>query len=402
MRIVHVEDFFHPDAGYQVNVLSKLQSEQGHEVFVVTSELDKIPDFLVSFFGKENIYEKDEAFYNRTGVKVIRIPLFAYCSGRSIFKLKIFREVDLLIPDIVFVHGKDTMIGMQFIWRSIKKKYPIFLDCHMLEMASENRFRNVFRFFYKHFVTPFILKYKIPLARVVDSDYVEKFYGIPLDKTYYLPLGTDVDFFKPDQKEKNRIRSKFGLKSDDFVVLYAGKLDKFKGGDFFSKSIIDNISLDNENRNIVFIVVGNVDKEIGSIVEGNFENSKNKVIRFSTQAYLDLIDFYQVSDIAVYPKQCSMSFFEAQSCGLPVVFENNEINLKRASSGGCFTFSPGDSKDFINKITMLGNMDSDDFSLLAEKSREYVVENCSFIPVAEQCSVLMKEEIDRFRKINDF
>lgn len=396
MKIVHVEDFVHPDAGYQINVLSRLQSEQGHKVFIVTSELDKIPDFLVSFFGKENISDKDEEFYKKTGVKIIRVPIHAYYSGRSIFKLGIFKTVDSLSPDIVFVHGEDTLIGIQFILRSIKRKYPLFLDCHMLEMASENRFRSVFRFLYRNFVTPFILKYSIPIARVVDTDYVEKHYGIPLDKTCYLPLGTDVNYFKPDLQKRALIRARFGLEPDDFVVLYAGKLDRFKGGEFFSESLIPKVVLN--NRNIVFIVVGNVDKEIGIAVEENFKRSKNKVLRFPTQAYLNLIDFYQMSDIAVYPRQCSMSFFEAQSCGLPVVFESNEINIKRSSSGCCFTFSGGDSEDFMKKIITLGNMDSIQFKLLSEVSRKFIVENYNFVLVAEQFSALMQEEFNRFNK----
>ena len=62
MKFVHIEDFFHPDAGYQVNTLAKLQVEQGHEVFVVTAVLEKMPDTLVSFFGKVNIKEKNENY----------------------------------------------------------------------------------------------------------------------------------------------------------------------------------------------------------------------------------------------------------------------------------------------------------------------------------------------------
>lgn len=38
MKIVHVEDFFHPDAGYQINILPKYMAKMGHEVVVITSE----------------------------------------------------------------------------------------------------------------------------------------------------------------------------------------------------------------------------------------------------------------------------------------------------------------------------------------------------------------------------
>jgi len=55
MKIVHIEDFFHPDAGYQVNVLAKYLKKFGHEVIVITAEMDKIPEYLTRFFGRDNI-----------------------------------------------------------------------------------------------------------------------------------------------------------------------------------------------------------------------------------------------------------------------------------------------------------------------------------------------------------
>ena len=72
MKIVHIEDFFHPDAGYQINVLAKYQANAGHEVIILTSEIDKIPDFLTIFFGKDNIEQKDREYESKYGVKIIR------------------------------------------------------------------------------------------------------------------------------------------------------------------------------------------------------------------------------------------------------------------------------------------------------------------------------------------
>ena len=62
MRFVHIEDFFHPDTGYQVNLLTRLQIKQGHEVYIVAAVMDKVPAFFVNFFGKENMRERDEDF----------------------------------------------------------------------------------------------------------------------------------------------------------------------------------------------------------------------------------------------------------------------------------------------------------------------------------------------------
>ena len=37
MRIIHIEDFFLSDTGYQINIIPKYQVIQGHEVYIVTS-----------------------------------------------------------------------------------------------------------------------------------------------------------------------------------------------------------------------------------------------------------------------------------------------------------------------------------------------------------------------------
>ena len=75
MKIVHIEDFFHPDAGYQVNILSKFQTSNGHKVTIVTSIMDKIPLRLKSFFGYSDIDERDKEFTHRTKVNILRVPI---------------------------------------------------------------------------------------------------------------------------------------------------------------------------------------------------------------------------------------------------------------------------------------------------------------------------------------
>ena len=117
---------------------------QGHEVYIVTSELDKIPDSLASFFGKADIQQRDKEFYENTGVRIIRIPLFAYISGRAIFKSSIFKCVDDLAPDVLYVHGNDSYIGIRYTLKLGKLKYPVIFDNHMLDMASTNKFNKLF------------------------------------------------------------------------------------------------------------------------------------------------------------------------------------------------------------------------------------------------------------------
>lgn len=397
MKFVHIEDFFHPDAGYQVNLLTKLQIDQGHQVTIVTSELDKVPSWLTAFFGKDNIREKDAAFTMRTGVEVVRIPLLGFYSGRSIYHRSIFRKVNALQPDVLFIHGEDTLIAMEYLRRVRKLKYPIVFDCHMLEMASENRFKEIFRYCYRKYFAPIILKNNIPLIRVVDSDYVEKCLGIPLSHTELLSFGTDTKYFSPNAVARKTFRKELGIADDAFVVLYAGKLDSYKGGMFLAEALKAKLS-PTKYSSITFIVVGNTADEYGATVEKLFNASENRIVRFGTQSYLDLARFYQAADIAIYPKQCSLSFFEAQSCGLPVLFEENEINNQRAEWGGALTFKPGDVTDFRNMILHLESMPESSFAQLSELGRNYVLTHYNYAPIAQRFTDIMIETNQSYHK----
>lgn len=397
MRIVHIEDFVHPDAGYQVNQLSRLQVRQGHTVYVVTGELDKVPTIYTEFFGKERIEERDRRFHELTGVKIVRVPLLWWYSGRAIFYPRLFRVVDSLQPDIAFVHGEDVLTGMLYIMRSAKLKYPLVLDDHSLEMASINKLKHVFRFFYRWVITPQILKKNIPLIRVVDSDFVEKAFGIPLERTTLLPLGTDTDYFKPNRDNNAAFRRQHGIGDDDFVVIYAGKLDKFKGGQFFADAIREKL-VTVSGRKISLIVVGNTIGDYGQKVEATFSQSENQILRFPTQTYLDLPSFYQAADLAVFPRQCSLSFFEVQACGLPVLLEENEINDLRVRFGNGVLFRPEDVVDFRSKLLKLAELPEAEFGPMRERARRYVQDNYDFVPIAQKFSDLMAAEVERFQQ----
>ena len=394
MVFVHVEDFVHPDAGYQINVLTKLQVQQGHTVFIITADLDKIPLYLVSFFGKEDIERKDREFYEKTGVKIIRLKALGFYSGRVIFRKRLLLDnIISLHPDVLYVHGEDTLTGIMLIRSYSKLSLPIVLDCHMLEVASKNRLRNVFRFFYRKFITPIILKNNIPLIRVQETDFVEKCLGIPLSRTYLFPLGTDTSYFIADSERKRDLRKEKKLDESAFVVLYAGKLDEHKGGMFFAKSIKEKI---NAKREIVFLIVGNTVDEYGLEVEELFSLSENRILRFPTQKYYDLLPFYQIADLAIFPKQCSMSFFEAQSCSLPVVFEDNDLNIFRAKSGNALIFKHDDTSDFRNKIIECAEMDDSKYEVMKYNARQYVLDNYEYPKIAEKTTELMISERQRF------
>lgn len=398
MKILHIEDFFHPDAGYQVNQLSKLQSSTENQIYIICADMNKTPVHLANFFGKENISNKDLQFYNDTGVTVIRAPVFGFYSGRAVYKpfqfIKILSKID---PDVALVHGESTLIAILLIIFSKYLKFPIILDSHMLDMASKNRFKRYFQIFYSNFITPIIIKKAIPLIRVVDSDFVEKNFKIPLNRTILLSFGTDTDYFKPNSTVRNLVRKVHGISLDCFLVLYAGKLDETKGGIFLAKALKNKI-MSNKDVPIEFLIIGNNDAINKGELEELFSSSSNKIIRLDTQRYCDLAKFYQAADLVIFPKQCSMSFFEAQSCGIPVLFEDNEINCQRANHNNAFIFNRNDAEDFRLQISRISSIPEDEINLIKYNSRKFILDNFNYAPIAKKFTDILQLEYLKFKK----
>ena len=381
MKIVHIEDFFHPDAGYQLNILAKYLVKFGHEVTIVTAELDKIPDYLTSFFGKEGIDARDREYEQSYGVKIIRLPVKRYVSGRVIFTKQLMKTVKELTPDVLFIHGNDTFNGMWAAWKRKKLGCPLVMDSHMVDMASENKFRKLFRRFYRMTVTPIIKKENISVIRTADDAYVEKRLGIPLSQAPLITFGSDTMLCHPDAERRAAFRKENDISEDAFVVLYAGKLDEFKGGKLLAELTCQKMDVKKE---LVFVIVGNTVGEYGAEVEACFAKSPYRVLRFPTQKYCDLASFFQSADLALIPRQCSLSLYDMGACGLPVLAENNNINVERCSHGNGWTFEKENIEDFAKRLSEIANMEKGELENVSKNASAYILENYDYAKKARE------------------
>lgn len=396
MNIVEIEDFVHPNTGYQINVLSKYFAKFGHNVTIVCSSMEKMPNFLTDFFPVDNILKLDKEFEKETGVKIVRVPIHGYISGRSIYKKEIFKIVDNLKPDALFIHAEDTHIAMKYLKRYKKMNCALIMDNHQCDMSSHNKLRELFRLYYRLRFTPIIKKYELPIVRLTENDmYMQNHYNIPMKLTPCITFGSDTLLFHKDNDIRMNFRRELSIDSDAFVVVYAGKLDEFKGGKLLAEALKDKF---NTNKKLCFVVVGNTSGEYGEKVEKIFSSSDNKIFRFATQEYKNLAKFFQISDIALFAKECSLTFYDVQACGLPVVFEDNDVNVERSKHNNAITFKKGDVKDFRDKIEYLINLDNNTYKKMSENAVKYILDNYNYEEKAKAFETLIIDEISRQKK----
>ena len=401
MKIVQIEEIFHPKAGYQPNVLSKYWARDGHEVVIVSCEYSKMTSKFTSFFGVENIEAQDKEYENKYGVKIVRAPVYGHFDRRNFYKfgivkyVKTLRMIKRMKPDILFVHGNEQVISMLAFIMYKYMNIPYITDSHMVAMAMEGKPRTLFYKIYRRIITPIIIKNKITNIRTQDENFVEKYYGIPLSQCPWISVGSDIMLFHRDIQVRNSFRNELNILESEFVVIYAGKLDWEKGGQLLADAFKEKF----DNRQIVLIVVGNTkDDEYGQKVDDTLSMSENRILRFPTQDYEELAKFYQIADLAVFPRQCSLSFYDVQACGVPIVSEDNNINVDRLKFGNGLYFKSNDINDFREKVMSIVNMPKTEYSRMSENAERYVMDSYSYDIIAKQYIEEMKNSIKRFNK----
>lgn len=399
MKIIHIDASFHTQYGYHVSPISKEQVKQGHEVYIITVPSDNLyPVF--SDFGDttscSDIERYDVEFEQKYGVHIVRCGIWGYISGRALYKKKIYQIIDKINPDIIYCHNIDELISIKLILK--KRKYPLVFDSHMLEMASKNKFANQYRFIYKHFITPSIVKHKDIVIRTQNDPYVNKCLGIPERQSPFLSFGTDTNMFYYDETLKQQLRKQMGIGHNDFVVCYTGKLTPEKGADLLV-GLVQKTYISGEYDRVVFLIVGNTNGEYGKKIERGLQSEKNIVLRYPVQKYVDLPKFYQASDLSIFPKQCSLSFYDAQACGLPVLSEDNLVNVNRCSNQNGFNFKAGNTKDFCEKLQQCVLLPKKQYVSYRQGAIDYIACKYSYASITKEIDEILTEAVDRYHKV---
>lgn len=324
MRILHIEDYFDPAAGYQINELLFASKDFNDEVFLITSK-DMSP------FHKKFDKNEDKNFEKKTGVKIYRLKPIIKVFNRVILKnlRKTIKEIE---PDLVFMHGIGDFKDLQ-LWRG-KAKYKIIRDCHMSWVASKNKFRHIYYFLYKLLFANIINKtdkYEVIYALGDEEyEYLKKI-GIKDHKIDFLRHGYNNSIMYYDEIGRLEIRQKYKFKKDDIIVCYIGKFNNFKRPDLIF-DIIERI--DQEfivSKNIKLLFIGSKEESYMDYFNKKLEKVSTKIqlVIDDSKPFSELRKYYSAIDICIFPKETTLSSIHAQVCGCPVIMEQHKSNIER-------------------------------------------------------------------------
>jgi len=146
-------------------------------------------------------------------------------------------------------------------------------------------------------------------------------------KVDFVYNGINLDRFgnKDLQIDDNKFQEQFGLKKDEIVIIFAGRIQESKG----VKLLIESFNKLSNNYNLKLLIVGSSgfeDSKKSSFIkelELLSQTIPNKIVFTGYIKYSEIHLIYGLADFAVLPSLCEEAFgltaIEALASGLPVI-----------------------------------------------------------------------------------
>jgi glycosyltransferase involved in cell wall biosynthesis len=339
MRIVHVVSYYHIELKYQEYYLVREQIEAGHEVTVITSER-KYPvlDYehtVKSVWGTRVVKSGIEK--GSLGETVIRLPIRLEIGARTWLK-GLNKNLKQLLPDIVIFHGVVQFHTLPILFSKLQKHARIIIDEHsVMNDYNGSKTKELFFKVWAFFASKTIYKRADKIIGISDSslEVLKKYYQFKGSKVEMIPLGVDTDMFKPNQILRNAQRQEWGIDEDAFIVLYTGKISKYK----YVHLIMDALSEFKTEKKLHLVFVGNINDDYKEqLIES--QNSCPFKCHFHTAVnHNSLPSVFNAADIAVWPAHQTISTIEASACGLPIIC--SDFLTERYKNNNGFGVIPG-------------------------------------------------------------
>ena len=383
MKIVLISQFFSQDMGYTENILPKYLSKLGHEVIVISSDMQvygnssSYADNYASFLGdsKCSIGESQE-----DGFLLHRLESYSIAGYVGLKKLGAL--IKKLQPDIIQFIQIAGINNFSTLLSPFKLSCSVFTECHQHASISKNitgrlspsDYINNFWYRISRTIPSFLSHCRVEKCFAISPDceiIANKLYGVPVDKIVLLSLGTDTDLFHAckteiEKKHRSKLRSSLGIENDQILAVYTGRFSKNKNPLILGRAIE---RLYQKDKKFVSIFVGLGEQGV------EIQNCKGcQVIDFQPQN--KLAELYRASDIAVWPREESMSMLDAAASGLPIIVSDQMGEQKRIIGNG-LTYKEDNIDSLVNSLSQLS-----DVSVRAEMSdigRKKMIESFSWL-----------------------
>ena len=396
IKIVHVEDRFHPDMGYQINFAAKYHRKE-FEMHIITSNSLSIWNHDRSLTEKI-IAEKDRIFETKYDVHIHRLPVvFEKENGYNLLMSGITKKIYELKPDILFIHAIESYTSFMLLNKSgFYRDFLVCCDTHTLYNQFKNSMtEKIYFLLLKNSAITKIKKYESPVfyTATENREILIREYGINAKNIYPFLIGTDSAMFYPDKAAGARLRKELKIKKGKKIILYAGKFNRPKSPHLLLEALKE---IDNGLPDYVAVMVGGKNKDyFKKYFTGKKVLTDDKIMILDAVDVSKLNEFYNMADVVVFPKENTLSALDSQLSGTPVVMEDDTTNRERLQKGG-LTYQQGDIKDLGEKIKLLLTNDSLR-NKLSEEGQRFISENYSYKKIIHDVEDVLISCLDKKR-----
>ena len=330
-----------------VDMLKKSLESLGHEVFVVTINMDKMK------------YEYDEKKH------VLKVPgiesgIYDSFMVSSIYPIKCINRIKKWKLDVIHTHTEGSMgtfgrlLSKQFniplvhTYHTMYEDYVYLLTKGYFDKPVKKVLEYVTMFYCDKTVSELI----VPTKKKYDL--FKKKYQMEREVNI-IPTGIDIERFdktKYDKKEIIELRKKLGIKENDFVLLLVSRISEEQKN---IKFLIDaQKSINKKYKNIKFLVVGD-----GPDLEyfKKISNGNDSII-FTGMIPQDIIaKYYQLGDVFVTSSKTEtqgLTVIEAMAASLPIICIEDD-SFKIAVINGYNGLFFNNKKEYIKNVYTLYN-----------------------------------------------
>lgn len=360
MRIVMISNWFAEKMGYIENCLPKALASLGHEVHLVTSN---VQIYFDSPLYKE-IYEPylgpaivDCEVKTIDGYTLHRLPYQKYLQRLHIKGL--LGKLRLLRPQIVQTFEVYYLPPLIAALAKPQLNYKLFTEVHATLSSMPSAFQHntigridqlrlmLFTFLPGRLSSFFTTKC---YAATVDcAEVAVRFFGVQEQKISISPLGVDTDLFTPVVDEalreaRSRLRQQLGFGESDIVCIYTGRFTKEDKNPLCLAQAIAGLVAQGESFRGLFVGDGPQEDAI--------RTCPGCVVR-PFVPFRELPALFRAADIGVWPKGASMSMLDASACGLAIIVSDREQAVVERVQGNGATYNENDPGDLMCTLQTL-------------------------------------------------
>ncbi|MGY3805097.1 glycosyltransferase family 4 protein [Pigmentibacter ruber] len=270
---------------------------------------------------------KIEIEAQKLGIKTISGFKQARISLKDIRKLrKIALEEDY---QIIHSHTRQDVWLSSLALLGLSNKKHVF----SLYMSAPSKKDIIHKFIYSRI-------HAITSSSMILNERIKLNYPISKEQVYLLRYGRDLSIYQKNQSEREHIRNKFNIQSDEKVIITMCRIDPGKGVKEFAEAFL--LMPVETRKKVHFIIMGeptldHIDSAGNKVYEPQakqlYEWLQNYITTPEIQGRIHLVPFQanfvpylNASDLfvlATYKETYSLSVLDAMAMGLPVIGTNS-------------------------------------------------------------------------------